>query len=136
MLLSHSLIPGTTSGHFSFMLGLVSGARLFSKSLTFSLSGSGFSRGLIHGSLVGSLVCSNLILHVSDLGINPGLGGSSGSFGLGTSLGGLCSNSLGFLLGSLSIGLTFQSHLMLQLEFSMGSFELLLFILGSGDFVS
>lgn len=101
-LLSHCLIPGTTNGYLSFMLGLVSGASL----------------------------SSNLILHASDLGIKPGLGGSSGSFGLGTSLYGLSSNSLGFLLGSKSISLTFKSHLMPQLEFSISILEFLVIILG------
>jgi hypothetical protein len=106
------------------VLELVGGTSLSGKSLAFSLSSSGFVGGSGHCSFVSSLVSISLSLHHCNLSIDASLGGSGGSFSLSTGLSGRSSDSFGFLLGSLSISFTPESHLMLQLKFSMGSLEL------------
>jgi hypothetical protein len=107
------------------VFSLVGGTGLSSKSFTLSLSGIGFSLGRSHSSLVCSFVSFGLSLHLGNISVNLCLGGSGGSFGSLTGLSGLSSNSEGLLLGGKSIGLTLQSHLVLQLKLSMGSLELL-----------
>jgi hypothetical protein len=82
------------------------------------------------------LVSSGLSLHGCDLTIDASLGGSGSSFSLSTGLSSRSSDSFGLLAGSLSIGFTLESHLMLQLKFSMGSLELSVLFLGSINFGS
>lgn len=132
MLFGHFLVLLAASSHFGLVFSLIGSTSLSGKSLTFSLSGSGFLRGLSHGSLVSSLISSGLSLHVGNLSIDLGLGGGSGSLSSSLGLGGFSGNTFGFLLGSNGIGLTLESHLMLQFKLSMGSLELpVLFFVGS-----
>jgi len=132
MLFGHFLVLLTASSHFGLVFSLVGSTSLSGKSLTFSLSGSGFLRGLSHGSFVSSLIGSGLSLHVGNFSIDLGLGGGSGSLSSSLGLGGFSGNAFGFLLGSNSIGFTLESHLVLQFKLSMGSLELpVLFFVGS-----